>query len=258
MRWQLKLGHWQESGCQQNWRPLNCRKSKERVACQWWHQSQVRGVRSLLTSFLAIMDVIACCRCSSDTRHNTDLALLPPPASARTLTGEMKPDAQFLERREDCEGSSCEGWNAERRKLQSYFAERGSLPADQELTLSLPVACYRYDLQINHWSFSLEVKLLKCYRYDLQINHCGTDHFHWSETVCWTACRGSQRDSSGHGCNDCVKGSWRPAPSPSMWPSSWMATAALQSSKALIVLKVISRALTNWQRYTWSCIAVWF
>ena len=118
--------------------------------------------------------------------------------------------------------------------------------------------CYRYDLQINHWSFPLEMKLLKCYRYDLQINHCGTDHFHWSETVCWTACRGSRRDSSGHGCNDCVKGSWRPAPSPSMWPSSWMATAALQSSKALIVLKVISRALTNWQRYMWSCIAVWF
>ena len=100
---------WTLTGIRQNWRPLNCRKSKERVSCQRQHQSQVRGVQSLLTSFLAIMDVIACCRCGSDAKHNTALALLPPPASATTLTGQMKPHAQFLERREDCEGSSCEG-----------------------------------------------------------------------------------------------------------------------------------------------------
>ena len=27
--WQLQLGHGQESGCRQNWRPSNCRKSEE-------------------------------------------------------------------------------------------------------------------------------------------------------------------------------------------------------------------------------------
>ena len=61
------------------------------------HRCEVSGVhrpRSWRST-----DVIACCRCSSDARHNTDLALLPLPASTRPLTGEMKPDAQFPETR---------------------------------------------------------------------------------------------------------------------------------------------------------------
>ena len=61
------------------------------------HRCEVSGVRWPCS--WRSTDVIACCWCSSDARHNTDPALLPLPASTRALTGEMKPDAQFPETR---------------------------------------------------------------------------------------------------------------------------------------------------------------
>ena len=65
-------------------------------------------------------DISACCRCSSDARHNTDLVLLPPPASTRALTGEMKPDAQFLEARGQ---RDIELWGLDWQKLAPIVAE---------------------------------------------------------------------------------------------------------------------------------------
>ena len=61
------------------------------------HRYEVSGVHR--PHSWRLTDVIACCRCNSGARHNTDLALLPLPTSTRALTGEMKPDAQFPETR---------------------------------------------------------------------------------------------------------------------------------------------------------------
>jgi len=57
------------------------------------HRYEVSGVHR--PHSWRLTDVIACCRCNSGAKHNTDLALLPLPTSTR----EMKPDAQFLETR---------------------------------------------------------------------------------------------------------------------------------------------------------------